>query len=219
MVFRRRACACEGGGVACDPADVPRAPSMRTKKMAGAERPPKQSLSVREAELCGPARAGVGARGSSAVDRLHAAGCVAGAELWALDADRRALDACAAPNALLLEPAQARPGAWGLLQLASAACCAAAARDLRHADPASAPMQRVSGPAQAQRASRKCAGVPGLLCQLACPRLWPAMEQNLPAGVPALPALSCRGRTSRIPGRVPSRMPKVLTPPEDACHM
>jgi len=68
----------------------------------------------------------VGARGSSAVDRLHAAGCVAGAELWALDADRRALDLCAAPNALLLEPAQARRGAWALPQHASAACCAAA---------------------------------------------------------------------------------------------
>jgi len=30
MGFWKRACACEGGGVACDPADVPRAPSMRT---------------------------------------------------------------------------------------------------------------------------------------------------------------------------------------------
>ena len=52
--------------------------------------------------------AGVGARGGSAVDRLHARGCVAGAELWAVDSDRRLLETSAAPNAVLLEPVQAR---------------------------------------------------------------------------------------------------------------
>jgi hypothetical protein len=40
-VFRRRACTCEGGSVAGDPADVPRAPQCT----AGAEKLPKLSAS------------------------------------------------------------------------------------------------------------------------------------------------------------------------------
>ncbi len=50
--------------------------------------------------------AGVGKRGASAIDRLVANGRVANAEVWCVDSDRRALDACAASHTLLLSDQQ-----------------------------------------------------------------------------------------------------------------
>ena len=49
---------------------------------------------------------GVGKRGASAIDRLVANGRVANAEVWCVDSDRRALDACAASHTLLLSDQQ-----------------------------------------------------------------------------------------------------------------
>ena len=46
----------------------------------------------------------MGARGSAAVERLAAAAQVAGTEVWCLDCDRKALEAVAVPNKLLLAP-------------------------------------------------------------------------------------------------------------------
>ena len=52
------------------------------------------------------AATGVGKRGASAIDRLVANGRVANAEVWCVDSDRRALDACAASHTLLLSDQQ-----------------------------------------------------------------------------------------------------------------
>ena len=56
--------------------------------------------------LISKAAAGVGKRGASAIDRLVANGRVANAEVWCVDSDRRALDACAASHTLLLSDQQ-----------------------------------------------------------------------------------------------------------------
>ncbi|KAK9846543.1 hypothetical protein WJX81_006281 [Elliptochloris bilobata] len=74
---------------------------------------------------------GVGVRGSSAVDRLHARGCVAGAELWCLDNDRRALEACAAPNSVLLDAVQEGASALDASEAARLVGAGAADRDGR----------------------------------------------------------------------------------------
>ncbi|KAK9865083.1 hypothetical protein WJX84_002741 [Apatococcus fuscideae] len=56
---------------------------------------------------------GVGKRGASAIDRLVANGRVANAEVWCVDSDRRALDACAASHTLLLSDQQSSDEASG----------------------------------------------------------------------------------------------------------